>query len=48
VGYGKARLVKPGAMGDDAGAELNRRVTFVIETAAGGSTATLAAMSAGR
>lgn len=48
VGYGKARLVKPGAMGDDAGAELNRRVTFVIETPAGGSTATLAAMSAGR
>jgi len=34
VGYGSARQVRPGAMGDASGAELNRRVTFVIETPA--------------
>jgi peptidoglycan-associated lipoprotein len=33
VGYGKTRLVNPGAARDDAGAEENRRVVFVIETA---------------
>ncbi len=33
VGYGKARLVRPGAEKDAPGAELNRRVTFVVETA---------------
>jgi len=32
IGYGKARLVAPGASGDQPGAELNRRVVFVIET----------------
>lgn len=32
VGYGKARPVVPGAARDQAGAELNRRVTFVIES----------------
>jgi peptidoglycan-associated lipoprotein len=32
VGYGKTRLVNPGASHDDQGAEENRRVTFVIET----------------
>ena len=32
VGYGKTRLVNPGAQRDDQGAEENRRVTFVIET----------------
>jgi peptidoglycan-associated lipoprotein len=32
VGYGKSRLVNPGASHDDQGAEENRRVTFVIET----------------
>jgi peptidoglycan-associated lipoprotein len=32
VGYGKTRLVNPGASRDDQGAEENRRVTFVIET----------------
>lgn len=32
VGYGKTRLVVPGAQRDDAGAEMNRRVVFVIET----------------
>jgi peptidoglycan-associated lipoprotein len=31
VGYGETRLVKPGATRDDAGAELNRRVVFVVE-----------------
>src|SRR4051812_35519628 len=34
VGYGKARQVNPGAWGDQPGAELNRRVVFVIETPA--------------
>jgi peptidoglycan-associated lipoprotein len=32
VGYGKTRLVNPGAARDDTGAEENRRVVFVIET----------------
>ena len=32
VGYGKTRLVTPKASGDQPGAELNRRVVFVIET----------------
>ncbi len=32
VGYGKTRLVVPGASGDEPGAEQNRRVVFVIET----------------
>ncbi len=45
VGYGKTRLVKPGAKGDEAGAELNRRVVFVVETPAGMGTATVAAMT---
>lgn len=31
VGYGETRLVNPGAVRDDAGAEANRRVVFVIE-----------------
>ena len=39
VGYGKARQVRPGAAGDAPGAELNRRVVFVVE-APGGSTMT--------
>ncbi len=42
VGYGKTRLVKPGAQGNDAGAELNRRVTFVVEAS---SDATVAVLS---
>jgi outer membrane protein OmpA-like peptidoglycan-associated protein len=33
VGYGESRLVTPKAWGDQPGAELNRRVVFVIETA---------------
>ena len=32
VGYGKSRLVTPGAWGDQIGAEANRRVVFVVET----------------
>lgn len=32
IGYGKTRLVRPGAEGDAPGAELNRRVVFVIES----------------
>ena len=32
VGYGKSRLVAPGASGNEMGAESNRRVVFVVET----------------
>jgi outer membrane protein OmpA-like peptidoglycan-associated protein len=32
VGYGKTRLVVPGAWGDRSGAESNRRVVFVVES----------------
>ena len=32
VGYGKTRLVVPGAWGDRNGAESNRRVVFVVES----------------
>lgn len=42
IGYGSERQVRPGAMRDDAGAQLNRRVSFVIETPA---EATVAAIS---
>ena len=45
VGYGKTRLVRPNAARDADGAELNRRVTFVVETPAGTSAATVAAIS---
>jgi peptidoglycan-associated lipoprotein len=38
IGYGEARQVVPGAQRDEQGAELNRRVVFVIE-ARGDSTA---------
>jgi peptidoglycan-associated lipoprotein len=34
VGYGETRQVSKGAWGDQPGAELNRRVVFVIETPA--------------
>jgi outer membrane protein OmpA-like peptidoglycan-associated protein len=44
VGYGKARLVRPGAKAGDDGAELNRRVTFVVETPSGAGAATVAAL----
>jgi peptidoglycan-associated lipoprotein len=42
VGYGSDRQVRPGAMRDEAGAELNRRVSFVIESPA---ESTIAAIS---
>src|SRR5215207_2991376 len=32
IGYGESRQVVPGAERDDTGAELNRRVVFVVET----------------
>lgn len=32
VGYGETRLVVPNAWGDAPGAEMNRRVVFVVET----------------
>lgn len=48
VGYGKTRLVRPGAQASADGAELNRRVTFVVETPAGSGAATVAAMTASR
>lgn len=32
VGYGEDRLIVPGAAKDDYGAEMNRRVVFVVET----------------
>jgi peptidoglycan-associated lipoprotein len=37
VGYGEDRLVVPNAEKDDPGAELNRRVVFVIETPSTGA-----------
>jgi peptidoglycan-associated lipoprotein len=46
VGYGKTRLVRPGAKAGDQGAELNRRVTFVVETPTGAGAATVAALTA--
>ena len=33
IGYGETRQVNPGAAADDPGAEANRRVVFVIESA---------------
>ncbi|MDQ6611306.1 MAG: OmpA family protein [Gemmatimonadota bacterium] len=45
VGYGKTRLVKKGAKRDDAGADLNRRVTFVIDAPSSATAATVAALS---
>ena len=42
VGYGESRQVRPGAQRDDQGAELNRRVVFVVETAGAGETTTAA------
>jgi len=41
IGYGKTRQVRPGAQGGAAGAELNRRVTFVIEAAGDATVAVL-------
>lgn len=42
VGYGEARLVKAGAQKDAPGAELNRRVTFVVEAADVGAVTAMA------
>ncbi len=41
VGYGEDRLVVPAAEKDDVGAELNRRVVFVVESPARGRDITL-------
>lgn len=41
VGYGEDRLVVEGAQKDDAGAEMNRRVVFVVESPARGDAVTL-------
>lgn len=41
VGYGESRLVRPNAAGYQAGAELNRRVTFVVEAPAEATVAVL-------
>lgn len=43
VGYGKTRLVRPDAARDDAGAELNRRVTFVVDAPADATVAVISA-----
>jgi peptidoglycan-associated lipoprotein len=45
VGYGEARLVRKNASNTDVGAELNRRVTFVIDAPA---ETTVAALSSGQ
>lgn len=44
VGYGETRLVKRGAKRNDSGADLNRRVTFVID-APSATAATVAALT---
>jgi outer membrane protein OmpA-like peptidoglycan-associated protein len=41
VGYGEDRLVVPNAAKDDPGAEMNRRVVFVIETPSAGQPITM-------
>ena len=45
VGYGESRQVKPGASHDAAGAELNRRVTFVVEASDVGTVTAMAAQT---
>ena len=42
VGYGESRLVRPGATRDEPGAELNRRVVFVIDAAEAGTVTAMA------
>lgn len=42
VGMGEARQVRPGAAGSEPGAELNRRVVFVIESPGVGAATTAA------
>jgi len=48
IGYGKTRLVKANASGDTPGAELNRRVVFVIETPANPDANRVTASTSGR
>jgi outer membrane protein OmpA-like peptidoglycan-associated protein len=43
IGYGESRQVNPGAWGDEPGADLNRRVVFVIETPANADAAKVTA-----
>ncbi|NIP77868.1 MAG: OmpA family protein [Gemmatimonadetes bacterium] len=47
IGYGEDRLVVPGASKDDPGAELNRRVVFVIESPAQSAAVAAAERSGG-
>jgi peptidoglycan-associated lipoprotein len=42
VGMGEMRQIRPGAARDDAGAELNRRVVFVVESPGVGAATTAA------
>lgn len=46
VGMGETRLVVPGAERDDAGAEQNRRVVFVVETRGAAAQVTAGALDA--
>lgn len=43
VGYGEARQVRPGAAKDAPGAELNRRVVFVVDAPGAGAVTAMAA-----
>jgi peptidoglycan-associated lipoprotein len=45
VGYGETRQVKPGAAGETSGAELNRRVVFVVEALDVGTVTAMAAQT---
>jgi peptidoglycan-associated lipoprotein len=45
IGYGEARQVKPGAAKDAPGAELNRRVVFVVEASDVGTVTAMAAQN---
>ena len=45
IGYGEARLVKKGAKHNDVGADLNRRVTFVIDAPSATTASAVAALS---
>ena len=42
VGYGETRQVRPGAAHDSPGAELNRRVVFVVDAAEAGTVTAMA------
>jgi peptidoglycan-associated lipoprotein len=44
IGYGESRQVRPGAAGTTEGAELNRRVVFVVETPANTAAVTASAL----